>query len=276
MISLSKKYETYLGNFKFFKITPLKKNQFVLTNFEQSYSSSDFGVGKKSLIKSLVHVEYLEKKPINLIIKKDYFKRRIKQKIDIKNLRKLNSVKDDEPLRESWKTDKIILKKIFTKKELTKNINIYYAFESVGSKNDHMIDYHIDDHKTFSDHADIRRRCTKMEYYLISNFYKSYPHDLKKSEIKKIDNIAKKKGNYHFKELIIDEHSTIQRYLFIGPDVRIKEINTADFVASEFKSIIPETNRSISYLKNSIPSDVKKALLFLLLFIIISNLIYYS
>ena len=238
-----------------------------------SYSSSDFGVGKKSLIKSLVEVEYLEKKAINLIIKKDYFKRRIKQKIDIKNLRKLNSVKDDL-LRESWKTDKIILKKIFTKKELTKNINMYYAFEREGSKYDHMIDYHIDDHKTFYDHADISRRCTKLEYYLISNFYKSYPHDLKKSEIKKIDNIAKKKGYLQFKELILDEHSIIQSYFFIGPDVRIKEINTADFVASDFKSIIPDTKRSISYLKDSIPSDVKKALLILLFFIIIANLIY--
>ena len=275
MVNLIKKYETYLGNFKFFEITPLKKNQFVLTNFQMSYSSSDFGLGKKSLIKSLVEVEYLEKKPINLIIKKDYFKRRIKQKIDIKNLRKLNSVKDDN-LRESWKTDKIILNKIFTKKELTKNINMYYAFEREGSKYDHMIDYHIDDHKTFYDHTDISRRCTKIEYYLISNFYKSYPHDLKKSEIKKIDNIAKKKGYLQFKELILDEHSIIQSYLFIGPDVRIKEINTADFVASDFKSIIPETKRSISYLKNSIPSDVKKVLLFLLLFIIISNLIYYN
>lgn len=274
MINLSKKYETYLGNFKFFEITPLKKNQFVLTNFQISNSSSDFFVGKKSLMKSLVEVEYLEKKPINLIINKDYFKWRIKQKIDIKNLRKLNSVKDDN-LRESWKTDKIILNKIFTKKELTKNINMYYAFERVGPKNDHMIDYHIDDHETFYDHADISRRCTKIEYYLINNFYKSYPHDLKKSEIKKIDNIAKKKGHLQFKELILD-NSTIGSYLFIGPDVRIKEINTADFVASDFKSIIPETKRSISYLKNSIPSDVKKVLLFLLLFIIISNLIYYN
>ena len=275
MVNLIKKYETYLGNFKFFEITPLKKNQFVLTNFQISNSSSDFFVGKKSLMKSLVEVEYLEKKPINLIINKDYFKWRIKQKINIKNLRKLNSVKDDN-LRESWKTDKIILNKIFTKKELTKNINIYYAFERVGSKNDHMIDYHIDDHKTFYDHADISRRCTKIEYYLINNFYKSYPHDLKKSEIKKIDNIAKKKGYLQFKELILDEHSIIQSYLFIGPDVRIKEINTADFVASDFKSIIPETKRSISYLKKSIPSDVKKALLFLLFFIIIANLIYYN
>ena len=274
MINLYKKYKTYLGNFKFFEITPLKKNQLVLTNFQISNSSSDFFVGKKSLMKSLVEVEYLEKKPINLIINKDYFKWRIKQKIDIKNLRKLNSVKDDN-LRESWKTDKIILNKIFTKKELTKNINIYYAFESVGSKNDHMIDYHIDDHKTFYDHADINRRCTKIEYYLINNFYKSYPHDLKKSEIKKVDNIAKKKGYLQFKELILD-NSIIVSYLLIGPDVRIKEINTADFVASDFKSIIPETKRSISYLKNSIPSDVKKVLLFLLLFIIISNLIYYN
>jgi hypothetical protein len=256
MINLYKKYKTYLGNFKFFEITPLKKNQLVLTNFQISNSSSDFFVGKKSLMKSLVEVEYLEKKPINLIINKDYFKWRIKQKIDIKNLRKLNSVKDDN-LRESWKTDKIILNKIFTKKELTKNINIYYAFESVGSKNDHMIDYHIDDHKTFYDHADINRRCTKIEYYLINNFYKSYPHYLQ------------------FKELILD-NSIIVSYLLIGPDVRIKEINTADFVASDFKSIIPETKRSISYLKNSIPSDVKKVLLFLLLFIIISNLIYYN
>ena len=169
MVNLSKKYETYLGNFKFFEITPLKKNQFVLTNSQISDSSSDLFVGKKSLMKSLVEVEYLEKKPINLIINKDYFKWRIKQKINIKNLRKLNSVKDDI-LRESWKTDKIILNKIFTKKELTKNINIYYAFERVGSKNDHMIDYHIDDHKTFYDHADISRRCTKIEYYLINNF----------------------------------------------------------------------------------------------------------
>ena len=166
MVNLIKKYETYLGNFKFFEFTPLKKNQFVLTNFQMSYSSSDFGMGKKSLIKSLVEVEYLEKKPINLIIKKDYFKRRIKQKINIKNLRKLNSVKDDN-LRESWKTDKIILNKIFTKKELTKNINMYYAFEREGSKYDHMIDYHIDDQETFYDHADISRRCTKIEYYLI-------------------------------------------------------------------------------------------------------------
>ena len=273
MINLIKKYETYLGNFKFFEITPLKKNQFVLTNFQESYSSSDFGVGKKSLIKSLVEVEYLEKKPINLIINKDYFKWRIKQKIDIKNLRKLNSVKDDN-LRESWKTDKIILNKIFTKKELTKNINRYYAFEPVGSKYDHMIDYHIDNQETFHDHADISRRSTKTEYYLISNFYKSYPHSLKKTEIKKINNIAKKKGYLRFKELTLDEHNTIVRYLFIGPDVRIKEINTADFVASDFKSIIPETKRSISYLKKSIPSDVKKALLFLLFFIIIANLIY--
>ena len=99
---------------------------------------------------------------------------------------------------------------------------------------------------------------------------------MKKSEIKKIDNISKKKGYLQFKEIILDEHSTIGSYLFIGPDVRIKEINTADFVASDFKSIIPETKRSISYLKNSIPSDVKKVLLFLLLFIIISNLIYYN
>ena len=71
MVNLSKKYETYLGNFKFFEITPLKKNQFVLTNSQISDSSSDLFVGKKSLMKSLVEVEYLEKKPINLIINKD-------------------------------------------------------------------------------------------------------------------------------------------------------------------------------------------------------------
>ena len=62
------------------------------------------------------------------------------------------------------------------------------------------------------------------------------------------------------------------RYLFIGPDVRIKEINKADFIASDFKSIIPDTKKSISYLKGSIPSDVKKALLIVLFFIIISHL----
>ena len=269
MVNLIKKYETYLGNFKFFEITPLKKNQFVLTNFQNTLSSSNFEKGKKSVMKSLVEVEYLEKKPINLIIKKDYFKRRIKQKIDIKNLRKLYYAKDN--LHE---TDKALLKKIFTKKELTKNINRYYAFQPEGSKYAHKIDYHIDNQETFSDHADISRRCTKIEYYLISNFYRSFPHGLKKTEIKKINNIAKKKGYLLFKELTLDGYSNIMRYLFIGPDVRIKEINTADFVASDFKSIIPDTKRSISYLKDSIPSDVKKALLILLFFIIIANLIY--
>jgi len=268
MINLIKKYETYLGNFKFFEITPLKKNQFVLTNFQNTLSSSNFEKGKKSVMKSLVEVEYLEKKPINLIIKKDYFKLRIKQKIDIKNLRKLDSAKDN--LRE---TDKALLKKIFTKKELTKNINRYYAFQPKGSKYAHKIDYHIDNQETFHDHADISRRCTKIEYYLISNFYKSFPKGLIKTEIKKVNNIAKNKNDYlQFKELTLDEHSTIMRYLFIGPDVRIKEIDTADFIESDFKSIIPETKRSISYLKKSIPSDVKKALLIVLFFIIISHL----
>ena len=266
MVNLIKKYETYLGNFKFFEITPLKKNQFVLTNFESTLSSS-IERGKKSVIKSLVKVEYLEKKPINLIIKKDYFKLRIKQKIDIKNLRKLYSAKDN--LRE---TDKALLKKIFTKKELTKNINRYTAFQPEESRYAHKIDYHIDNQETFHDHADLRRRCTKIEYYLISTFYKSFPKGLIKTEIKKINNIAKKKGYYRFKELTLDEHSTIMRYLFIGPDVRIKEINIADFIASDFKSIIPDTKRSISYLKGSIPSDVKKALLIVLFFIIISHL----
>ena len=266
MVNLIKKYETYLGNFKFFEFTPLKKNQFVLTNFESTLSSS-IERGKKSVIKSLVKVEYLEKKPINLIIKKDYFKLRIKQKIDIKNLRKLYSAKDN--LRE---TDKALLKKIFTKKELTKNINRYYAFQPEESRYAHKIDYHIDNQETFHDHADLRRRCTKIEYYLISTFYKSFPKDIIKTEIKKINNIAKKKGYYRFKELTLDEHSTIMRYLFIGPDVRIKEINKADFIASDFKSIIPDTKRSISYLKGSIPSDVKKALLIVLFFIIISHL----
>ena len=266
MVNLIKKYETYLGNFKFFEFTPLKKNQFVLTNFESTLSSS-IERGKKSVIKSLVKVEYLEKKPINLIIKKDYFKLRIKQKIDIKNLRKLYSAKDN--LRE---TDKALLKKIFTKKELTKNINRYYAFQPEESRYAHKIDYHIDNQETFHDHADLRRRCTKIEYYLISTFYKSFPKGLIKTEIKKINNIAKKKGYYRFKELTLDEHSTIMRYLFIGPDVRIKEINKADFIASDFKSIIPDTKRSISYLKGSIPSDVKKALLIVLFFIIISHL----
>ena len=266
MVNLIKKYETYLGNFKFFEFTPLKKNQFVLTNFESTLSSS-IERGKKSVIKSLVKVEYLEKKPINLIIKKNYFKLRIKQKIDIKNLRKLYSAKDN--LRE---TDKALLKKIFTKKELTKNINRYYAFQPEESRYAHKIDYHIDNQETFHDHADLRRRCTKIEYYLISTFYKSFPKGLIKTEIKKINNIAKKKGYYRFKELTLDEHSTIMRYLFIGPDVRIKEINKADFIASDFKSIIPDTKRSISYLKGSIPSDVKKALLIVLFFIIISHL----
>ena len=266
MINLIKKYETYLGNCKFFEFTPLKKNQFVLTNFESTLSSS-IERGKKSVIKSLVEVEYLEKKPINLIIKKDYYKLRKKQKIDIKNLRKLDSAKDN--LRE---TDKALLKKIFTKKELTKNINRYYAFHPEGSKYYHKIDYHIDNQEKFYDHADLSRRCSKKEYYLISTFYKSFPKDIIKTEIKKINNIAKKKGYYRFKELTLDEHSTIMRYLFIGPDVRIKEINKADFIASDFKSIIPDTKRSISYLKGSIPSDVKKALLIVLFFIIISHL----
>ena len=266
MVNLIKKYETYLGNFKFFEFTPLKKNQFVLTNFESTLSSS-IERGKKSVIKSLVEVEYLEKKPINLIIKKDYYKLRKKQKIDIKNLRKLDSAKDN--LRE---TDKALLKKIFTKKELTKNINRYTAFQPEASKYSHKIDYHIDNQETFHDHADLSRRCSKKEYYLISTFYKSFPKDIIKTEIKKINNIAKKKGYYRFKELTLDEHSTIMRYLFIGPDVRIKEINKADFIASDFKSIIPDTKRSISYLKGSIPSDVKKALLIVLFFIIISHL----
>ena len=266
MVNLIKKYGTYLGNFKFFEITPLKKNQFVLTNFESTLSSS-IERGKKSVIKSLVKVEYLEKKPINLIIKKNYFKLRIKQKIDIKNLRKLYSAKDS--LHE---TDKALLKKIFTKKELTKNINRYHAFQPEASKYSHKIDYHIDNQETFHDHADLSRRCSKKEYYLISIFYKSFPKDIIKTEIKKINNIAKNKNYYQFKELTLDEHSTIRRYLFIGPDVRIKEINKADFIASDFKSIIPDTKRSISYLKGSIPSDVKKALLIVLFFIIISHL----
>ena len=267
MVNLIKKYETYLGNCKFFEFTPLKKNQFVLTNFESTLSSS-IERGKKSVIKSLVEVEYLEKKPINLIIKKDYYKLRKKQKIDIKNLRKLDSAKDN--LRE---TDKALLKKIFTKKELTKNINRYTAFQPEESRYAHKIDYHIDNQETFHDHADLRRRCTKIEYYLISTFYKSFPKGLIKTEIKKVNNIAKNKNDYlQFKELTLDEHSTIIRYLFIGPNVRIKEINKADFIASDFKSIIPDTKRSISYLKGSIPSDVKKALLIVLFFIIISHL----
>ena len=44
-------YISKLDDFKFFEFTPLKKNQFVLTNFESTLSSS-IERGKKSVIKS--------------------------------------------------------------------------------------------------------------------------------------------------------------------------------------------------------------------------------